>query len=88
MLFLAAISLVLMVLQILTLILPEASFWPLPDGVTAAFSTLGDFVATAAAFLPDGVASTASDAAYFLLTVFVLCLPWAIVRALRLPMFR
>lgn len=80
MLYLLAISVGVGLCRFLLLILPDASAWVLPDGITAAFSTMAGYVGVVGAFLPSGVAGAISDSLSYGLLVFLGCLPFYVAR--------
>jgi len=66
-------------------LLPSATFWPLPTGLTDALEWIATPFAYAGAFLPDGMLSTAFAALSLLLAVNLFVLPWLWARGFRLP---
>lgn len=66
-------------------ILPGASFWVLPSGITAAVSKMGTFISYFWAFMPDGSGSTTAAALSAVITVDLFVIPWLAARNIRLP---
>lgn len=66
-------------------ILPAASFWPLPVGLTDGLTWLGTQIGIAGAFLPDGTLATMVQALTLVVSVNLFILPWLAARNFRLP---
>ena len=71
--------------DILVAIMPDADFLPLPEGITGAFSLLGDFFATTSLILPDNTLTTLAEALTLVGVVNLFVLPWIAARKFRLP---
>ena len=66
-------------------ILPDASFWPLPDGLTDGLTWLGSQIGIAGAFLPDGTLGNMASALTLVVSVNLFVIPWLAARNFRLP---
>jgi len=74
-----------LIVTVFVALLPDASIWPLPQGLTDGLEFLGDQVASLAAILPDNTLNNLVAALTLVITANLLVIPWLAARGFRLP---